>query len=80
MLMKNITLKDCYELERKFKKYCSRANPKEFMFLFIIDTKMQDSIQHYKVSGIQDQDDANAMFRVVLKAIKEDYTDYEKDK
>lgn len=75
--MKHITIDDCKNLQVKFAQYCSRAGQHEFALLAAINIKMDISIDSYVAAGcVFDQRDANAMFRVVLKTIGEDYSEY----
>lgn len=77
MQQKEITIKDCEELQEKFKRYCDTAEQHEFPMLAILNTKMDSTINHIKMVGkILNQENARAMFRVVLKFIGEDYSMY----
>lgn len=76
--MRTITLDDCYELQKKFDAYCETAEQHEFALLFMVDTKMRQSIANFEEAGeIANQKDANAMFRVVLRVIHQDFSEYE---
>lgn len=78
--MKTITLEDCHELEKKFREYTKTAEQHEFTLLLMIDMKMTQTLMDYESTGeVADQNSANAMFRVVLKAIGEDYSEYMED-
>jgi hypothetical protein len=75
--MKTITIEDCHKLEKKFRKYTKTAEQHEFPLLLMVDMKMTQTIMDYESAGeIVDQESANAMFRVVLKTIGEDYSEY----
>lgn len=75
--MKEITIKDCIDLKDKFLKYTETAEQHEFPLLLMIHLKLDNTIEQYEREGqITDQVDARAMFRVVLKIIGEDYSDY----
>ena len=77
MKQKEIKIKDCEELQEKFKRYCDTAEQREFPMLSILNEKMDSTINHIKMVGrILNQKDARAMFRVVLKFIGEDYSMY----
>ena len=78
--MKTITLDDCHELEKKFREYTKTAEQHEFILLLMIDMKLTQTLMDYESTGeVEDQNSANAMFRVVLKAIGEDYSEYMED-
>lgn len=80
--MKKITLEDCKNLQKKFKAYTEHAEQYEFIPLAMIDVRMEATIKGIeKFPNLIDekQDDLNAMFRVVLKAIGEDYSEYKKE-
>lgn len=80
--MKKVTLDDCKNLQVKFKKYTEHAEQHEFLKLAMIDTRLVVTIgfieQHPDLIDDK-QRDLNAMFRVVLKAIGEDYSEYKKE-
>lgn len=74
---KEITIQDCLNLKQKFDDYCETAEQHEFAKLFLINTKMNATIERIqKVGRIEDQKDIRAMFRVVLKTIGEDISEY----
>lgn len=78
--MKIITVQDCEELKQKFDKYCETAEQHEFPILAIINMKMDATMEHIRDAGeVTDQKDIRAMFRVVLRAIREDPTEYEEE-
>lgn len=77
--MKEITLEDCYELKRKFVDYTDRAEQHEFPFLAMLDFRMTRSLKQFEDLGEINQEDANAMFRVILKMLGEDYSEYAKE-
>lgn len=78
--MKTITIEDCKELYNEFNRYADNAEQHEFPRLIMIDLKLQDTIDQYEEAGcIEDQKEARAMFRVVLKIIGKDYSEYEED-
>lgn len=75
--MKTITLEDCYELEKKFREYTKTAEQNEFTLLLMLDMTLTKTLMHYESTGdVTDQNSANAMFRVILRAIGEDYSEY----
>lgn len=80
--MKKVTLDDCKNLQEKFKDYTKHAEQYEFLPLAMIDVRLEATIKGIeKYPNLIDerQDDLNAMFRVVLKAIGEDYSEYKKE-
>lgn len=78
--MKIITVQDCEELKQKFDKYCETAEQHEFPILAIINMKMDATMEHIRDAGeVTNQKDIRAMFRVVLRAIGEDPTEYEEE-
>lgn len=75
--MKKITVADCLELQKLFEKYCDTAEQHEFIKLILIQSRMDKYISRLqRVGKIEDQKEANAMFRVVLGAIGKDFSDY----
>ena len=78
--MKIITIKDCYELRRKFLKYSETAEQHEFPMLLYYHIHMNRTIKEYEeAEGITNQSEARAMFRVILRIIGEDFSEYEED-
>lgn len=76
--MKDIKLEDCLELHKKFKAYCGRAEQHEFPMLFIIDRMMESTLKKWETDGV-DQKEARAMFRLVLKRLGEDCSEYKEE-
>lgn len=75
--MKTITLEDCHELEKRFREYTKTAEQHEFAILLMLDMKLTQTLMNYESTGeVADQNSANAMFRVILRAIGEDYSEY----
>lgn len=75
--MKNVTVEECLNLQKKFKKYCETAEQHEFPLLMMVDLKMSATIQHIEEIGvIENQKGIRAMFRVVLRTIGEDFSEY----
>lgn len=75
--MKEITLDDVKELREKFNAYTDNAQPYEFPILFDMDIRMRKTAWDYEqASKVIDQANARAMFRVVLKFIGEDISEY----
>ncbi len=78
--MKEITITDCDQLRTEFDNYLETAEQHEFVKLFIIDTKFKKTLAAYRQKGtVTNQDDANAMFRVVLGAMGKDFSEYTKE-
>ena len=72
-----LTVEDCLELQKLFEKYCETAEQHEFIKLALIQSRMDNYISRLQQVGkIENQNDANAMFRVVLRAIGKDFSDY----
>lgn len=75
--MKEITLEDVRELRKQFDAYTETAEPYEFPFLLLIDIKFATTLKQYEETGVIDnQKEARAMFRVVLKTIGGDPSEY----
>ena len=74
--MREITMQDVRELREKFENYTKTAEQHEFPMLLFADIKFQNTIDEYMQNGITDQADANAMFRVILRLIGEDFSEY----
>ena len=75
--MKKVTVADCLELQKLFEKYCETTEQHEFIILALIQSRMDNYISRLQQVGkIEDQNEANAMFRVVLRAIGKDFSDY----
>ena len=76
--MKNITLDDCRELKKKFDRYCNTAEQYQYPLLLMVDVNVMHTIEQYEQAGkIDNQKEANTMFRCVLKVMGEDYSEYE---
>lgn len=75
--MKEITIEDCFELKDKFDRYTKTAQQKEFAMLAFINFNLDDTLNHFKTIGkVDNQKEARAMFRCVLKVIGEDISEY----
>lgn len=75
--MKIITVEDCHELKAKFDKYCETAEQHEFPKLATIDIMLEITLKKIDKAGtVENQKEARSMFRVVLKTIGKDYSDY----
>lgn len=78
--MKQVTVEDCLELQKLFEKYCETAEQYEVIKLILIQSRIDKYISRLQQVGkIENQNDANAMFRVVLGAIGKDFSDYEEE-
>ena len=79
-LTKDITVQDCEELVKKFIAYTETAEQHEFATLIIIQSALLKTMREIRKTGkVASQKDARAMFRVVLKTIGEDCSEYEED-
>lgn len=79
--MKEITVADCLELKKKFQKYCETAEQHEFALLAMVNIKMDTTIAQIQAAQkVENQTDTRAMFRVVLRLIGEDFSEYEERK
>ena len=78
--MREITQQDCEELYGKFTQYCETAEQHEFPILATVNLRLDATMQFIRENNkMIDQKQARAMFRVVLKVIGEDYSEYEED-
>lgn len=78
--MKVITVQDCEELKQKFDKYCETAEQHEFGKLIIVGLPLDLTVKKIRAAGeVADQKDIRAMFRVVLRTIGEDPTEYQEE-
>lgn len=76
--MKKITVADCLELKEKFQKYCETAEQHEFALLAMVNIKMDTTIAQIQAAQkVENQTDTRAMFRVVLRLIGEDFSEYD---
>lgn len=75
--MKEITVEDCIKLKEDFDNYTKTAEQYEFAHLAMIQLKLDVDIEKIKNEGVKDQKDTRAMFRVVLRAIGKDFSEYE---
>lgn len=76
--MKEITVQDCVQLREKFLKYCDTAEQYQFPMLAMINVKLDSTLDVIqKENKVTNQKEARAMFRVVLKIIGEDFSEYE---
>lgn len=74
---KEITLQDCEDLYKRFMKYTETAEQHEFPFLLMIHTRLNKTLAKLRLVGtVEDQNEARAMFRVVLTTIGEDASEY----
>ena len=76
--MKEITVQDCVQLREKFLKYCDTAEQHQFPMLAMINVKLDSTLDTIQSENkVTNQKEARAMFRVVLKIIGEDFSEYE---
>ncbi len=79
-MAKEITIQDCEKLFEKIMEYTDTAEQHEFPRLVMIHMMLKKTLTKIATAGaVEDQKDARAMFRVVLKTIGEDYSEYEED-
>jgi len=79
-MAKVITVQDCEELYARFMKYTETAEQHEFPLLFAINTKLNRTMTKIRLTGeVGDQSEARAMFRVVLKTIGGDISEYKEE-
>lgn len=71
--MKEVTMDDYKQLRKDFEEYTDRAEQHEFPMLFMLDVKMQNTAENFEKYS---QKDLRAMFRVVLKVIGKDFSEY----
>lgn len=78
--MKTITLEDCRQLRERYMEFCNRQEQHAFPFLAMINLRIDTTIAAIEKDGeVKNQKDINAMFRVVLRIMGEDYSAYEED-
>lgn len=76
--VKEITVQDCLDLKEKFTKYCDTAEQYQFPMLAMVNIRLDATLEHIeKVNMVENQKEARAMFRVVLRVIGEDFSEYE---
>lgn len=76
---KEITMADCEALYAKFNAYAEISEPREWPLLATINLPLDIKMTALReAGGIEKEDpkELRAMFRVVLKVIHEDYSDY----
>ena len=77
--MKTITKEDIAELRKDFDKYTETAEQYEFLKLMIIDIKFkktEEAIENGTCDVKENQKELRAMFRVILKTIGKDFSEY----
>lgn len=78
--MKTITLEDVKDLRCKFDEFLETKALEQNMFPIIlpIDLKFNNTLEHYeKINDVDDQREARAMFRLILKIMDEDDSEYQ---
>lgn len=76
---KEITMEDCEALYAKFNAYAEKSEQHEWPLLALIKLPLDIQMEALREAGGVEQKEPKelrAMFRVVLKAIHEDYSDY----
>lgn len=77
---KEITVQDCEELVKKFIAYTETAEQHEFATLVMIHSALLKTMREIrKTRKVPSQKEARAMFRVILKVIGEDASEYKED-
>lgn len=75
--MADITVNDCEKLYAQFTAYTETAEQHEFALLAMVNIMLDSTMARIRVCGeVRNQKDARAMFRVVLKVIGKDYSEY----
>lgn len=75
--MKKITLEDCENLLSRFLAYTDTAEQHEFPILAMVNMKLETTMEKLReAGGVENQSEARAMFRVILKVIGGDYSEY----
>lgn len=75
--MKQITVADSLELQKLFQKYYETVEQHYFIKLILIQSRIDKYISRlHHIGKIKNQNQTNAMFRVVLGAIGKDFSDY----
>ena len=79
-MIKDVTVQDCVNLQKSFIKHCNRAEQHEFVTLAMIHVKLDKSVKKIQEEGkVSNQKEARAMFRVVLRAMGKDCSEYEEN-
>lgn len=74
--MADITFQDCEVLYDKFTEYTHTAEQHEFPMLAMVNMMLDATkLRNWNIS----QKEKRSMFRVVLKVMGENYSDYEED-
>lgn len=72
-----ITLEDCEDLYSRFLKYTETAEQYEFPILAMVNVRLDATMEKLRAAGgVENQKDIRAMFRVVMKVIGEDFSEY----
>lgn len=80
VVCKEITVQDCEALYEKFMKYTETAEQHEFPLLAMVNMMLDRTMAQIRASGtVENQKDARAMFRVLLKMIGQDASAYEEE-
>lgn len=76
---KEITMEDCEALYAKFNAYAEKSEQHEWPILCVVNLPLDIQMAALRAAGgveKKDQKELREMFRVVLKVIHEDYSDY----
>lgn len=78
--MKTITVEDCRNLRERFMEFANKQEQHAFPFLAMINLRIDTTLEAIKKDGeVKNQKDINAMFRVVLRVMGEDYSAYKEN-
>lgn len=78
--MRDITLQEVRDLRARFDQYLQTAEQHQFALLVMVEGKFRHTLKHYEEIGqVDDQKDANAMFRVVLNTMGQDFSEYKEE-
>lgn len=78
--MKTITVEDCRNLRERFMEFANKQEQHAFPFLAMINLRIDTTLEAIEKDGeVKNQKDINAMFRVVLRVMGEDYSAYKEN-
>ena len=78
--MQVITVEDCRNLRERFMEFANRQEQHTFPFLAMINLRLDTTLEAIEKDGeVKNQKDINAMFRVVLRVMGEDYSAYKEN-
>ena len=78
--MKTITVEDCRNLRERFMEFANKQEQHAFPFLAMTNLRIDTTLEAIEKDGeVKNQKDINAMFRVVLRVMGEDYSAYKEN-